>query len=431
MPVVSIPEAIAAYREGRFVIIVDDENRENEGDLAIAAEAITPEAVTFMARQASGLICVPMAGEYLDRLDLSMMVPPRKNGSRYGTAFTVSVEAAEGVTTGISAHDRARTIEVLADPESQASDLIQPGHIFPLRYHPGGVLERPGQTEASVDLAILAGMHPTAVVCEIMEDDGSMARMPSLERFSAEHGIPIITIADLIEYRQQHEMPHRPLTAARPTPDETGAEDKDQADQLAVLLNQAELPTSYGQFRLYAYREPDASEDSQPHLALVAGDVADGEPVLVRAHSECLTGDVFSSERCDCGAQLDRAMERIGAEGRGVILYLRQEGRGIGLLNKIRAYELQDQGLDTVEANHQLGFPADARDYQVAAGMLLDLGIKQIRLLTNNPAKVSGLTSYGITVVDREPLTIDPVETNRQYLNTKRKKLGHLIECAD
>ena len=423
MPIVSIPEAIEVYRQGKFVIIVDDEDRENEGDLVIAAEAITPEAVTFMARKASGLICVPMAGEYLDRLGLGMMVPPASNGTRFGTAFTVSVEAREGVSTGISAADRARTISVLADPEAVPADLVQPGHIFPLRYHPGGVLARGGQTEASVDLALLAGMYPVAVVCEIMEDDGTMSRMPQLEAFSEEHDIPIMTIADLVEYRKQHDMPLTSLMiegTVKHTGDEPSVE----------RLTDVRLPTHDGAFRLYAFREHGAPDDTQPHIALVAGDLTGTDPVLTRIHSECLTGDVFGSQRCDCGQQLDGALEQIAAEGRGVVLYLRQEGRGIGLLNKLRAYELQDEGFDTVEANHQLGFPADTRDYRIAADMLKDLGVSQVRLLTNNPLKISGLNRYGVEVVDRLPLVFEPNEANRRYLETKRERLGHMIEAT-
>ncbi|CAN5318018.1 bifunctional 3,4-dihydroxy-2-butanone-4-phosphate synthase/GTP cyclohydrolase II [soil metagenome] len=421
MPIVSIPEAIETYRQGKFVIIVDDEDRENEGDLVIAGEAITPEAVTFMARKASGLICVPMAGEYLDRLGLGMMVPPARNGTRFGTAFTVSVESTENVSTGISAADRAQTISVLADPESGPADLVQPGHIFPLRYHPGGVLARAGQTEASFDLALLAGMFPVAVVCEIMEDDGTMARMPSLECFSEEFDIPIVTIADLIEFRQTHELPQPGLGATN------GAHPVIHAKPSVERMSDVRLPSTYGGLRLYAYREVDAPEGAQPHIALVAGDLSGPEPVLTRIHSECLTGDVFGSQRCDCGQQLDGALEQITREGRGVVLYLRQEGRGIGLLNKLRAYELQDEGFDTVEANHQLGFPADTRDYRTAADMLLDLGVHQVRLLTNNPAKISGLKEYGVDVLDRLPLIFEPNEANRRYLETKREKMGHLI----
>jgi 3,4-dihydroxy 2-butanone 4-phosphate synthase/GTP cyclohydrolase II len=424
MPVVSIEEAIDAIRKGKFVIVVDDEDRENEGDLVMAAEAVTPEAVAFMAKQASGLICVPMAGEYLDRLGLGMMVPPTRNGTRYGTAFTVSVEAREGVTTGISAADRARTISVLADPESVPADLVQPGHIFPLRYHPGGVLARNGQTEASVDLALYAGFHPVAVICEVMNEDGTMARMPDLEVFSAKHDIPIVTIEALIEYRKQHEMPMPPLMGGNAVP-------STPIGPVAQRLVDIQLPTDDGLFTLYAYRDPKAPDDTLPHIALVAGDLSGPEPVLARIHSECFTGDVLGSQRCDCGQQLEGALDQISRAGRGVLLYLRQEGRGIGLLNKLRAYELQDQGFDTVEANHQLGFPADTRDYRVAAEMLQDLGVSQVRLLTNNPLKISGLNRYGVQVVDRIPLVFEPTEANRKYLETKRERFGHLIEAMD
>ena len=423
MPIVSIPEAIEVFRKGKFVIIVDDEDRENEGDLVIAAEAVTPEAVAFMARKASGLICVPMAGEYLDRLGLGMMVPPARNGTRFGTAFTVSVEAREGVTTGISAADRARTIAVLADPEAVSEDLVQPGHIFPLRYHPGGVLARGGQTEASVDLALLSGMYPVTAICEIMNDDGTMSRMPELEVFSEEYDIPIVTIEALVEYRKQHDMPLTALMLEGAT--------KHSGEAPSVeRLTDVSLPTHDGTFRLYAYREAGQSEDAQPHIALVAGDLSDDTPVLARIHSECLTGDVFGSQRCDCGQQLEGALDQIAAEGRGIVLYLRQEGRGIGLLNKLRAYELQDEGFDTVEANHQLGFPADTRDYRIAADMLKDLGVRQVRLLTNNPLKISGLNRYGVEVTDRLPLIFEPNEANRRYLETKRQRLGHLIEAT-
>ncbi|MFW6075184.1 MAG: GTP cyclohydrolase II [Chloroflexota bacterium] len=416
MPIVTVPEAIEVFRQGRFVIIVDDEDRENEGDLAIPAEAVTPEAVAFMARYASGLICVPMSGSALDRLGLPMMVPPERNGTRFGTAFTVSVEAKEGVTTGISAYDRAQTIKVLTDPKSTPKDLVQPGHIFPLRYHPGGVLARQGQTEASVDLSVLAGYSPAAVICEIMDDDGRMARMPSLERFSEEHNIPIITVEALAKYRREHPMPARFAEESRPP--------------LIQRASDVQLPTQYGDFRLIAYRERGAHAKPEPHLALVAGDLDGDEPVLARVHSECLTGDVFASARCDCGEQLDLAMQAIANEGRGVILYLRQEGRGIGLLNKLEAYRLQDEGLDTVEANHQLGFPADMRDYRVAAEMLQDIGAKTITLLTNNPTKIDELERLGVTIAGRVPLEIEPGEANRRYLETKRDKLGHLFELA-
>ncbi len=413
MPVVSVPEAIDVFRNGQFLIIVDDEDRENEGDLAIAAEAVTPEAIAFMARYASGLICVPMAGEDLDRLGLPMMVPAERNGTRFGTAFTVSIEAREGVTTGISAHDRARTIQVLADPESSPGDLAQPGHIFPLRAQSGGVLTRPGQTEASVDLARLAGLRPAAVICEIMDDDGRMARMPSLEHFSQRHGIPIVTIADLVAWlrgQPANQLPER--DDSRPT-----------VQHVATTR----LPTATGRFDIHAYQDL-ARPGSEPHLALVTGDLSGPEPVLVRLHSECVTGDIFGSERCDCGEQLARSMEMIAAEGRGVLLYLRQEGRGIGFVNKLRAYALQDQGFDTVEANHRLGFPADLRDYRIAVDMLHDLGVARVTVLTNNPDKLSGLTRHGIDVVERIPLIVNPGVDNLSYMRTKQHRLGHLLD---
>jgi 3,4-dihydroxy 2-butanone 4-phosphate synthase/GTP cyclohydrolase II len=416
MTVASISEAIERYREGRFVIIVDDEDRENEGDLAIPAQCVTPEAIAFMARYASGLICVPMSGVYLDRLKLPMMVSPNNNGTRFGTAFTVSVEAREGVTTGISAHDRAHTIQVLTDPDSIANDIVQPGHVFPLRYAPGGVLERDGQTEASVDLALLAGFDPAAVICEIMNDDGTMARMPDLERFSTQHDIPIITIKNLIDYRRAHPLPSPPVEMKREA----------QIERLARVP----LPTAHGLFTVTAYRESGAGTEQEPHLALVFGEIEGEDPILCRVHSECLTGDVFGSGRCDCGEQLQVAMTRIAASGRGVIVYLRQEGRGIGLINKLRAYEYQDLGFDTVEANHQLGLLADARDYRVAADILLDLGVSSVSLLTNNPAKIDGLKANGLRVDRQIPIRTSPNSTNIQYLQTKQDRLGHMLGLA-
>lgn len=399
---ISITQAIADLQAGKFTIIVDDEDRENEGDLAIAAQLVTPEAVNFMTRHGRGLVCVAMTGERLDALGLPLMVPAGENSSGFGTAFTVSVEAKTGVTTGISAHDRARTIQTLADATSVAGDLARPGHIFPLRANPGGVLVRAGQTEASVELMRLAGMEPAAAICEIMADDGTMARMPELEQFAVAHGIGIVTIADLIAYRCQTEMLiHRGVTTR--------------------------LPTPYGEFAITAYENP---LNSNPDLALTIGDVANGDPVLVRVHSECLTGDVFGSARCDCGAQLRLAMELIAAEGRGVILYARQEGRGIGLHNKLRAYQLQDQGLDTVEANERLGFPADLRNYGRGARILRDLGVRRLRLLTNNPRKVAGLHDHGLEITARVPLQAVPGRENRRYLKAKQRKLGHLLEFA-
>ena len=394
-----VERAIEAFRAGRFVVIVDDAERENEGDLAIAAQFCTPDAVNFMAREARGLICVPMAAEWVDRLGLPPMVPPTANTSRFGTAFTVSVEARKGVTTGISAYDRSVTIRKLADPTATLDDFVMPGHVFPLRARPGGVLERDGQTEASVDLARLGGLHPVAVVCEIMSADGTMARLPELERFAAVHGIPLVHVADIIAYRLARE-------------------------RVAQCVAETTLPTRFGTFQLRAYQRLGGEEID---LALVMGTVEADEPVLVRLHSECLTGDVFGSQRCDCGPQLETAMARIAAEGRGVLVYLRQEGRGIGLLNKLRAYHLQDQGLDTVEANLQLGFPADLRNYREAAIILRDLGVEKIRLMTNNPRKVAALEELGFTVVERVPIELPPTEHNQRYLRTKRDKLGHLI----
>jgi len=397
---IGIEQALSDLRRGRFVIVVDDEERENEGDLVVAAEFATPAAVNFMARSGRGLICVAMTGERLDRLGLPLMVPPERNSSGFGTAFTVSVEAREGVTTGISAHDRSRTIRLLADPTTEADDLARPGHVFPLRAREGGVLVRAGQTEASVDLARLAGLAPAAALCEIMADDGSMARMPELERFSAEHAIGIVTVADLIAHRSRHErLVRRGATTRLPTPD--------------------------GEFSITAYDNPFSP---QPDLALTIGEVAGGEPVLVRVHSECLTGDVFGSSRCDCGEQLRRALAMIGREGRGVLLYVRQEGRGIGLHNKLRAYQLQDQGLDTVEANRRLGFPPDLRTYGLGAQVLADLGVRRLRLLTNNPRKVVGLAGHGLEIVERVPLAVPAGAENRRYLATKREKLGHLLD---
>lgn len=420
MPQTSIPEAIAAFRAGKFVIIVDDEDRENEGDLAIAAEAVTAEAIAFMARHGRGLICVPMAGADLDRLGLPLMVPAGRNETPFGTAFTVSVEARAGVTTGISAADRARTIQVLASPASGPADLVQPGHVFPLRCHPGGVRARAGQTEAAVELARLGGLQPAAVICEVMDDDGRMARLPSLARFSRQHQIPIISIADLIAYLEDQER-HQDVGvhASRALA---------FASHGVQRLVGTHLPTAVGRFHITAYQERNQPAGPNPHLALVTGDLSGPEPVLTRLHSECLTGDVFGSSRCDCGEQLHAAMERISAAERGVILYLRQEGRGIGLINKLHAYELQDAGLDTIEANHHLGFPADGRDYGAAAAMLRDLGISRVELLTNNPRKVEALNAHGIEVVARIPLEVRPGQDNQRYLSVKQQKLGHLLE---
>lgn len=397
MPLATIEEAIADFAEGRMIIIVDDEDRENEGDLACAAQFITPEKVNFMAKEGRGLICLAITGQRLDELKIPMMVT--NNNSRFGTNFSVSVEAAHGVTTGISAHDRAHTIQTILNPLTRPEDIAMPGHVFPLRAVEGGVLRRAGQTEASVDLARLAGLYPAAVICEIMNDDGTMARLPQLEIFAEKHGLKIISVAQLIAYRRMREC-------------------------FVHAVAEAELPTEFGTFRIISYKS-----DLEPSeaVALVMGDVQGDEPVLVRVHSECLTGDVFASQRCDCGPQLHEAMRRIAQAGCGVILYLRQEGRGIGLHNKLRAYALQQEGLDTVEANEKLGFPADLRDYGVGAQILVDLGVRRMRLLTNNPKKVIGLEGYGLEVVEQLPLQIPPTPYNQNYLRTKRDKLGHQI----
>ncbi len=399
-PFSTIEEAIDAIRAGRIVIVIDDEDRENEGDLTIAAEKITPEHVNFMARYGRGLICMPMTGERLDELEVPLMVD--KNTAAYGTAFCVPIEAKEGTTTGISAGDRAATVRAAIDPRTRPSDLARPGHMFPLRARQGGVMVRAGQTEAAVDLARIAGLYPAGVICEIMNDDGTMARVPQLTRFARRHKLPLITIADLIKYRMRTE-------------------------RLVRRVATAELPTGHGGFRLFAY---ESLLDKETHLALVRGDIGDGTSVMVRVHSRCLTGDVFHSMRCDCGAQLDAAMTRIAAEGRGILLYLNQEGRGIGLANKIRAYELQDQGLDTVEANERLGFKADQRDYGIGAQILGDLGVRTMRLLTNNPRKFVGLEGYGLSVVESLPLEIPVSDTTRRYLKTKKEKLGHKLSLV-
>ncbi|TAK35667.1 MAG: bifunctional 3,4-dihydroxy-2-butanone-4-phosphate synthase/GTP cyclohydrolase II [Chloroflexota bacterium] len=404
MPLATIEEAIEDFREGKFIIVVDDEDRENEGDLTIAAEKVTSESINFMAKHGRGLICVPLTGRRLDDLGIPMMVT--NNTSTFGTAFTVSVEAKNGVTTGISAADRAATVRALVDPKTRPEDIAMPGHMFPLRARDGGVLVRAGQTEAAVDLARLAGLFPAGVICEIMSDDGTMSRMPRLEVFAQEHGLKIVSVAQLIEYRHRHE-------------------------RLITRVADARLPTTSGEFTVVAYR---SAVDTDEHVALVKGDLGDlaraERPVLVRVHSQCLTGDVFGSCRCDCGEQLRMAMEMIESEGCGVIVYMRQEGRGIGLHNKLKAYALQDQGADTVEANQMLGFPADMRSYGIGAQILADLGLRRIRLLTNNPSKRVGLESYGLTVVERVALVAPPHPENEHYLETKRVKLGHLFEAG-
>jgi len=401
MPLATIPEAIEDIKDGRFVIVVDDEDRENEGDLVMAAEKVTAEAINFMARYGRGLICMPVTGERLDELRIPMMVA--NNTSKFTTPFAVAVEAREGTTTGISAADRARTVQVMVDPKTKPEDILMPGHMFPLRAREGGVLVRAGQTEATVDLARLAGLKPAGVLCEIMNEDGTMARLPQLEKIARQHGLKIISVADLIAYRYRHE-------------------------KLVQRVAEARLPTPYGEFTVIAYR---SRTDPDEHLALVMGDVATDDPVLVRVHSQCLTGDVFGSLRCDCGDQIKMAMQKIAAEGRGVVLYLRQEGRGIGIHNKIKAYALQDQGLDTVEANVELGFEPDQRDYGIGAQILADLGVRNMRLLTNNPKKMSGLASYGLTIAEQLPITIEPNPHNRRYLSTKQKKMGHLLKISE
>jgi 3,4-dihydroxy 2-butanone 4-phosphate synthase/GTP cyclohydrolase II len=397
---ISVEEASKRLARGEQVIVVDDEDRENEGDLILAAEHVTPEAVNFMARHARGLICVALTGKRCDALELPMMV--ERNTSSHETAFCVSVEARHGTTTGISAFDRAATVKALVDPSTTPEDLLRPGHMFPLRARDGGVLRRAGHTEAAVDLTKMAGLTPAGVLCEVMDDDGSMARLPRLQELAREHGLGILSLADLIAHRMA-------------------------SDRLVEQVAGPSLPTRYGDFKIYGYRNAISGEE---HIALVMGDIVPERPTLVRVHSQCLTGDVFGSARCDCGNQLDEAMRRIALEGSGVLLYLLQEGRGIGLFNKLLAYELQDRGEDTVEANLHLGFAADPRDYGTGAQILYDLGARRLRLMTNNPRKYAALAGYGLEVVERVPLEVEPTSHSRAYLSTKKSKLGHLLKMV-
>jgi 3,4-dihydroxy 2-butanone 4-phosphate synthase/GTP cyclohydrolase II len=397
----SIETAIARVGEGRMVVVVDDEDRENEGDLILAAEKVTPEAINFLAKHARGLICVSATAEHLQRLDLHPMV--QRNTARLGTRFTVSIDAVEGTTTGISASDRALTIQKFMDPATRPEDLARPGHVFPMQAQDGGVLTRAGHTEAAADLARLAGLRPSGVLCEVMDEDGSMARVETLRRFAKQFDMPLISIRDLIEYRRQHE-------------------------RLVHEAQRVRLPTSYGEFSLRLYK---SDVDPDEHLALVMGEIDPERPVLVRVHSECLTGDLFHSLRCDCGEQMDAALRQIASEGNGVFLYMRQEGRGIGLLNKLRAYALQEKGDDTVEANRKLGFPPDLRHYGIGAQILADLGVRKMRLLTNNPKKIVGLSAYGLELVERVPIQAPANPANKRYLTTKRDRMGHLLVDLD
>jgi 3,4-dihydroxy 2-butanone 4-phosphate synthase / GTP cyclohydrolase II len=395
-----IEDALEAFRAGRMVIVVDDADRENEGDLTIAAEKVTPEAINFMARYGRGLICLSMTAERLDELEIPLMVS--QNTSRFETAFCTPIDAVGKTTTGISAHDRAATVQTAIDPAARPSDLARPGHVHPLRARSGGVLVRAGQTEAAVDLARGAGLYPAGVICEIMNEDGTMARVPQLTKFAKRHGLLMITVADLISYRMRHESLVKRVASAR-------------------------MPTEYGEFLVHAFEN---QIDRLTHTALVCGDIGEGKDVLVRVHSMCLTGDVFHSARCDCGAQLDAAMRRIAAEGRGILLYLNQEGRGIGLANKIRAYELQDEGFDTVEANERLGFKADQRDYGMGVQILRELGVRSMRLMSNNPRKLVGIEGYGLSVSEWLPIEIPASESTRRYLKTKKDKLGHKLSSV-
>ena len=398
MPLATMEEALEDLRNGRFLVVVDDENRENEGDLILAAEMATPEAVNFMVYHARGLVCMPVTGERLDELNIPLMVDA-SNSAKHGTAFTVSIDYKKGTTTGISAQDRAATIKAITDPNVTADDFLRPGHLLPLRYQPGGVLARPGHTEAAIDLARLAGLYPAGVVCEIMNADGTMSRLPELEGFCAEHDLKLITIAQIIAYRRR-------------------------AETLVRSVAEARLPTERGLFRMVAF---EGTAEPGEHIALVMGTWEPDEPVLVRIHSECLTGEVFGSLRCDCGAQMDQSLNMITKEGKGVFLYMRQEGRGIGLHNKVKAYSLQDTGMDTVEANHSLGFAADMRHYGMGAHMLLELGVRKVRLLTNSPRKMVGLSGYGLELVSREPIDVQVGPESRDYMRAKRTRMGHMI----